>query len=56
MDKGTLAMFEALYNGGKSAPLKNLIACRKSAEFKQIASSNGLISMTSINIPNKNFL
>jgi len=24
MDKGTLAMFEALYNGGKSPPIKTL--------------------------------
>ena len=45
-DSTTIAMLEAMYNGG----------CRKSADFKQIASTNGLISMTGISIPSKNFL
>lgn len=45
IDANNLALMEAIYNGG----------CGKSAEFLQISSANGLVAMTGINVPRKNF-
>lgn len=46
IDYTTIAMLEALYNG----------SCRKSAEFKQVTTASGLIALTGITIPSKNFM